>query len=239
MIAAVACGLAVLLVWRPGLAATPAPDRPAGPAGSADGPDWMVRHRMLLCVASGLGAWTLIGGPVGPVAAVVVAAVTWRMISTAEPAVVRRTREQVRADLPQAIRLLGGALAAGTPTDRALLVVGEAVGGPVGAMFSEKAAALALGADPEVLWSQWSATDEVASLGRALARAHASGMPVAAVISRLADDAARDRLTEVEQRARAVGVRAAIPLGVCFLPAFVLVGVVPQVGSLIGEFTHP
>ena len=34
---------------------------------------------------------------------------------------------------------------------------------------------------------------------------------------------------EVEERARAVGVKAAVPLGLCLLPAFVLIGVVPLV----------
>jgi hypothetical protein len=38
----------------------------------------------------------------------------------------------------------------------------------------------------------------------------------------------------VESRARAVGVKAAVPLGVCLLPAFVLVGVVPLVAGAVG-----
>jgi hypothetical protein len=37
----------------------------------------------------------------------------------------------------------------------------------------------------------------------------------------------------VEERARSVGVKAAVPLGLCLLPAFVLVGVVPLVVSLL------
>ena len=46
-----------------------------------------------------------------------------------------------------------------------------------------------------------------------------------------------------ESRARAVGVKAAVPLGVCLLPAFVLVGVVPLVAGsvsvLVGPLTRP
>jgi hypothetical protein len=37
----------------------------------------------------------------------------------------------------------------------------------------------------------------------------------------------------VGTRARAVGVKAALPLGVCLLPAFVLVGVVPLVAGSV------
>ncbi len=34
---------------------------------------------------------------------------------------------------------------------------------------------------------------------------------------------------EIEDLARTVGVRAALPLGVCLLPAFLLIGIVPVV----------
>ena len=52
-------------------------------------------------------------------------------------------------------------------------------------------------------------------------------------MARLAVDLRRGARARVEARARAVGVRAALPLGLCLLPAFVLLGVVPLVaGSL-------
>ena len=35
-----------------------------------------------------------------------------------------------------------------------------------------------------------------------------------------------------QDRARAVGVRAAVPLGVCLLPSFLLLGIVPLAVSL-------
>ncbi|MGK2874994.1 MAG: type II secretion system F family protein [Nocardioides sp.] len=201
--------------------------------------DWMPRHRWALSGLAAAGGWLLIGGPIGIGAGLVAAAVTWRVISNAEPAQVRRRREQVWADMPQAVRLLAGALEAGAPVEGALKAVGTAVGGPVGQMFTEKAAALGLGVDPSVLWAQWTITPETAALGRSLGHAHTSGVPIAAVVRRLASEAARDRQVAVETRARSVGVRAAIPLGVCFLPAFVLVGIVPQVGSLIHDVVTP
>jgi hypothetical protein len=43
----------------------------------------------------------------------------------------------------------------------------------------------------------------------------------------------------VEARARAVGVRAALPLGVCLLPAFVLLGVVPLVAAALTVVSLP
>jgi hypothetical protein len=50
---------------------------------------------------------------------------------------------------------------------------------------------------------------------------------------RLSDDLRRQVRAEVESRARAVGVKAALPLGTCLLPAFVLVGVVPLVAGSV------
>ena len=38
---------------------------------------------------------------------------------------------------------------------------------------------------------------------------------------------------QAKERARAVGVKAAVPLGLCLLPAFVLVGIVPVVAALL------
>jgi pilus assembly protein TadC len=65
-----------------------------------------------------------------------------------------------------------------------------------------------------------------------MARAQRSGAPVVAAVERLSDELARRSRAEVEDRARAVGVRAAVPLGVCLLPAFLLLGIVPLVVGL-------
>jgi hypothetical protein len=49
------------------------------------------------------------------------------------------------------------------------------------------------------------------------------------VLERVAEDARDTARRAAEARARSLGARAAAPLGLCFLPAFVLVGVVPIV----------
>jgi hypothetical protein len=67
-----------------------------------------------------------------------------------------------------------------------------------------------------------------------LSRAAEGGAPVAAAVSRLAADARADARARGEQAARRVGVLAVAPLGLCFLPAFVLLGVVPVIAGLAG-----
>jgi len=64
-------------------------------------------------------------------------------------------------------------------------------------------------------------------------RADRSGASVTQEVIRLADELARTSRASVEERARSVGVKAAVPLGLCLLPSFVLVGVVPLVVSLL------
>ena len=66
---------------------------------------------------------------------------------------------------------------------------------------------------------------------RAVARAAGTGAPLADSVRRLAaDERERARWAALE-RARRAGVQAVGPLAACFLPAFVLVGVVPVVGG--------
>ena len=62
--------------------------------------------------------------------------------------------------------------------------------------------------------------------------ATAQNAPVATAVSRLADDVRAEGRSAAEQAARRVGVLAVAPLGLCFLPAFVLLGVVPVVIDL-------
>lgn len=81
-------------------------------------------------------------------------------------------------------------------------------------------------------WTASSSGADVAPLVRVIARCLHTGAPLAGALDRLAADLHAERRFQVERRARSVGVRAAAPLGLCFLPAFLLVGVVPVVAGI-------
>jgi hypothetical protein len=68
-----------------------------------------------------------------------------------------------------------------------------------------------------------------------MARAVETGASVSDALRRLAEDLQAVSRSEAEARARTVGVRAAAPLGLCLLPAFVLVGVVPLVAGTVAS----
>lgn len=77
------------------------------------------------------------------------------------------------------------------------------------------------------------------ALARTMIRAAQSGAPVADVLTRLADDARRTAQATASAAARRVGVHAVAPLGLCFLPAFVFLGIVPMVAGLAGQILLP
>ncbi|MGA8995500.1 MAG: type II secretion system F family protein, partial [Nocardioidaceae bacterium] len=144
---------------------------------------------------------------------------------------VRRRRRRLRAGVPQAVDLMAACLSAGLAPTTALTEVAAAVEGPLREELVAFDARLRLGADPVTVWRDSSRHPELGGLGRAIARAVETGSSVAEAMQRLADDLRREERSLAEDRARAVGVKAAVPLGLCLLPAFVLVGVVPLVAG--------
>jgi Flp pilus assembly protein TadB len=233
LVAAAATGLAMGLFVRgaPALRPPPTGPTPATPPGSDAG--WLHRHRPLWSCLAGAGAYLLLGGPLAPVAAVAAAVATWVVVTRAEPADARRRRAELRRDLPHVVDLFAAMLRAGAAPADGMVVVAGALPGAVGDRLRPVAARLALGLDPAQVWAELAADPDLGRLGRALERAHASGAPVAASVERLADDLAARSRSDAEERARAVGVKAALPLGLCLLPAFVLIGIVPLVVALL------
>jgi Flp pilus assembly protein TadB len=187
---------------------------------------------LLASAAGGLGVAVMVGGLAGVglgVASAVAAVVVLRRL---EPRALRVRRERLAADLPSAVDLLAGCLVSGHPPPAALAAVGAAVGGPLADELEVLAVRLHLGADPVTVWRELGRRPgPLAALGRTLARSLDSGAPMAEGLRLLAADLRREHRAALERRARGVGVRAAAPLGLCFLPAFVLVGIVPSVVS--------
>jgi Flp pilus assembly protein TadB len=139
------------------------------------------------------------------------------------------------AELPAALDLLAGCLVAGRPPSEALAAVTAALTGPVADELAVVSTRLSLGGDPVSVWLGVSAHPVLGPLGRTMARALETGAPVADALTRLVEDQRRQRRWDAEQRARSVGVKAAAPLAVCFLPAFIAVGIVP---TIAGAFEH-
>lgn len=186
-----------------------------------------------MTAAVAAGVLVLVGHPVGILLAAVAGGVAWRLAGRLESPAARRRRERLRADLPLVVDLMSACLAVGLSPSVALRRVAAAVEGPATAELDGVVARLDFGVDPADAWRDLAGHPQLGALGRCLARSVESGASVADAMSGLADDLRRDARAQVEERARSVGVRAAVPLGVCLLPAFLLVGVVPLVAGSV------
>ncbi|GAA2259088.1 type II secretion system F family protein [Streptomyces amakusaensis] len=134
--------------------------------------------------------------------------------------------------LPLAADLLAACLAAGAGPREAAEAVGEALGGPVGERLSQTAAELRLGGEPARAWASFARIPGAAELARCLERAGATGAPAAEPVSRLAHRLRADRARTAVARGRRAQVLITAPVGLCFLPAFLAVGVAPVVIGL-------
>lgn len=145
----------------------------------------------------------------------------------------RRTNRTGAGEEPEVMEHLALALSAGAPVLLAVRAVAAACPDPARAELSRTAAALAWGVDEQVAWREAGA--RWAPTGRALALAARAGVAPAGLLRAAAADLRRDRLARVEADTAALSVRLVVPLGLLFLPGFVLTTVVPIVLALTGE----
>ncbi|GAB3494481.1 type II secretion system F family protein [Nocardiopsis coralliicola] len=177
-----------------------------------------------LAAAAGLPAALLLGPPLG-------AACWWGLRRTAG----RPSRPAASAaGLPLAVDLLAAGVRAGGETTAVLSALAPSVGGPLGALLSEVADRQRLGEAPGRAWAAVGGPPEVAAVGRTLDRAAQTGAPVADLLDRHAEEAREQARVRAAARAQRAAVLVVAPLGLCFLPAFVLIGVLPLVAGLIG-----
>lgn len=166
-----------------------------------------------------------------------------------------RARQRLIAAAPPAVDLFAAALAAGLlPADAASVVAtafnggGDSFGGEAGASsdpaepvqeiamrFAGAARALREGAEPEAAWRQLSVDAATAPVAAAALRASRTGAPASQTVAKAARDVWNGAEQAAQAQIRAVAVRATAPLALCFLPAFVLVGVVPTALGLLTE----
>ncbi|MFF4259538.1 type II secretion system F family protein [Streptomyces sp. NPDC001663] len=195
-----------------------------------------VARRWLPAAGVVCAGWVLVGGLVGAVVGLGVAAGLWwwrRRQTAGGDAVVDDPGEAAR-QLPLAADLLAACVAAGAGPVVAAQAVGEGLGGPVGDALARGAAEVRLGGEPAEAWRRLAALPGAGALARLLERADMSGLPAAGPAERLAADARADWARTATARARRAAVMVTAPMGLCFLPAFIAVGVLPVVIGLAG-----
>ena len=215
---------AAVLCWLPPSVVPPRPRTAARPG-----------VRPVAVVGVALAAWLVVGGVAGMVAAVVAGLGARHVLAQAESSTSRREREEVERSLPHVVALFASTLRAGAEPVSGLARVCAAMPGPTAERLAPIVERSRWGASGADAWDTLARDPALAPLARAMVRSQASGASVVQAVERLADELERESLGRAEDAARKVGVSAAVPLGVCLLPAFLLLGVVPTVASLFGS----
>lgn len=180
-------------------------------------------------VAVGLAAAFAVGGVAGGLVGLGAAYAVRRRLRRARA----RPDPRGQGQLSLAAELLAACLAAGAAPSEAADAVGGALGGPLGEALVSTAAELRLGGDPADCWARLGAFPGAGALGRWMELAATSGVPPVAAVSRLAAEYRAARSRAAVGRARRAAVLATAPLGLCFLPAFLAVGLVPVLIGLV------
>jgi pilus assembly protein TadC len=155
------------------------------------------------------------------------------LLGRLEPVRMRRRRQQLIMDRPQALELLGSCLAAGLPLRKAVGCVRDAFGGPIAEDLGRVLRLVDLGVPEVDAWRSLHAHPQLGAVAVDLARSFESGTRLIETLHHHAGLARAERRAALQIRARAVGVRSVLPLMICFLPAFLLLGVVPAVVSAV------
>jgi Flp pilus assembly protein TadB len=187
-------------------------------------------------LAGSLGVLTaaLAGWPDGlPAGAAVTVAVWWlaRRLARAE-----RTRPDPLG-LAAAWDLLAACLRAGLPVPTAVTAIAGDLPADAGRALRATADLLAMGADPVDAWTQAMTCPQTAPLARGARHTARSGTALADVVATLAATVRDSANDAAEARAQRAGVLIAAPLGLCFLPAFICLGIVPVVAGLAGQLS--
>ena len=128
-------------------------------------------------------------------------------------------------------------LSAGMAVPAAAAATADFAPAALGAVLRRSGDLLALGADPGTAWQvpDGDADEGCAALARLARRSASSGTALAAGVAQLAEQSRQDTIHRATAAAERAGVLIAGPLGLCFLPAFVCLGIVPVVAGLAGE----
>jgi len=134
------------------------------------------------------------------------------------------------ADVAAVIDLLALTLRGGAGLVEAMEAVASRVGGALGLQLQTVAAARRWGVEDATAWA--SIPSAWGPAARALRMAATAGVPPADVLARAAQEVRRAEQQRLEVATATLGIRLVLPLGLVFLPAFVLTTVAPIVLAL-------
>ncbi len=188
--------------------------------------------RMLTGLAAGLILFTFLPSVTGSVSLAVAPLVA--VMAGGRLSRTRRDGAVAQVDLADTVELLAVCLSSGTPMRHALEVVTGVQGIATATGLSKVVGLLTMGVPEQQAWQELVDDDVWGPVARDIARSARSGTSLVEVLHAHADEARLVAEEKALQKARTAGVRSVVPLVACFLPAFVLVGVLPIIAGLLG-----
>jgi Flp pilus assembly protein TadB len=150
-----------------------------------------------------------------------------------EPRSARRRRQRLIMEAPQALELMAACLGAGLPARAACDAVVKCFDGPVADDLGQVLSLLDLGVGNVAAWQSIHDHPQLGLAAADLARSVESGASMVDGLRQHAAAAREVRRGALQVRARGVGVRSVAPMMGCFIPSFMLLGVVPTVVSAV------
>ena len=133
--------------------------------------------------------------------------------------------------------VLAACLRSGMAVSAAASAAAPSAPAPLARLLNRAADLLALGAEPATAWtsSDGPVDKHAGSLLRLARRSASSGAALAQGVAELADQSRHEAADAASAAAERASVLIAGPLGLCYLPAFVCLGIVPVVAGLAGD----
>ncbi|CAB4544660.1 unannotated protein [freshwater metagenome] len=147
---------------------------------------------------------------------------------------VARAKEREREGL-FFLSALGGSLKAGLPLLPALANVATLLTSSLKSDIEKVYSLLLLGAEPKQAWGVLVDDPQLGSCARAIARAQLEGRSLAVVVDRMITEVFEKSLTRSKERVKSLSVKLALPIGLCFLPSFLIGGIGPVIYSFFSS----
>lgn len=192
--------------------------------------------RALVAAASGIAVVLFVESWWGPLAAVAAGVLGYVAAGQVISPAYRRQRALLVSQLPQALDFLAVTLAAGAPIGRAMEKVAAVSPPEAAGVLNGIISHIHVGATESEAWATIARDHPWGSVARDVARAAHSGAALVDILRAHAEDGRRHRKELLEANAKRVGVKVTMPLMLCFLPAFLALGVAPTVIGLLTNF---
>lgn len=181
----------------------------------------MITMLTLLCVAGALVTWPS-------------ADAAHRITPVAPTSARQRDGPASALTIAADIDLFAAGVASGLSTAYAAHIVAELADPSTAPTWQSISALLAIGVDARAAWAPAAGIDGLADIARAAQASERSGAQLATSCERIAESlrtSARDAAVAAAERS---SVLIALPLTLCFLPAFFILGLAPIVINLAG-----